>query len=156
MDALTLAHVLISLVGIAAGLVVVWGLGHSESMPRWTAVFLAATVATSVSGYFFQFHGVTPAIVVGGISLVLLAIAIAARYAFHFGGAWRWIYAATSVFALYLNVFVLVVQSFLKVPALHALAPKGVEPPFVLTQVVVLIAFAVVGFLSARRFQPAA
>ncbi len=142
---LTLIHTLISLVGIASGLVVLYGLLTSQRMPAWTAVFLAFTVATSVTGYFFPIHGFTPAIGVGIISLVILAVALAGRYAFHLAGPWRWIYAATATAALYLNTFVLVVQLFLKVPALHALAPKGSEPPFAITQGLVLLFFVVSG-----------
>jgi len=123
-------------------------------MNGWTLVFLGFTAATSLTGFGFPFHGVDPAIIVGIISLVVLAVAIAARYAFHLAGAWRWIYAVTAVIALYFNVFVLVAQSFLKIPALHALAPKGTEPPFGIAQGVVLLAFIVAGVLAVRRFRP--
>ena len=114
----TKLHVVISLIGIVSGLVVMFGLLAGQKLNRWTALFLISTVVTSVTGFFFPFHGVTPAIVVGIISLVLLAVAIVARYVRHLAGAWRWIYAVTAMISLYLNVFVLVVQLFQKVPAL--------------------------------------
>jgi hypothetical protein len=151
-----LVHTLISLVGIGSGLIVLYGLVTSQRMPAWTAVFLLFTVATSVTGFFFPIHGFTPALSVGGISLLILAACLAGRYVFHLARAWRWIYAATATAALYLNTFVLVVQLFLKVPALHALAPKGSEPPFAIAQVLVLLFFVVSGVLAARRFHPAA
>lgn len=153
---LTLIHTLISLVGIASGLVVLFGLIASQRMPGWTSVFLVATIATSLTGFVFPFHGPTPALGVGVISLVVLAIAVAGRYAFRLAGPWRWIYATTAVIALYLNTFVLVVQLFVKVPALHALAPKGAEPPFAIAQALVLLFFIVSGVIAARRFHPAA
>ena len=148
-------HVALSLIGIASGLVVAYGLTKSDSMDGMTLVFLATTVATSVTGFGFPFHGVTPAIILGCLSLVVLAATIAGRYLFHFAGPWRWIYAAGSVAALYFNVFVLVVQAFQKLPALHALAPKGSEPPFGIAQGIVLLAFLAVGLLWVRRFRPA-
>jgi len=154
MPTYTFVHVMISLVGIVSGFVVLYGLLTADRMNGWTLVFLGFTAATSLTGFGFPFHGVDPAIIVGIISLVVLAVAIAARYAFHLAGAWRWIYAVTAVIALYFNVFVLVAQSFLKIPALHALAPKGTEPPFGIAQGVVLLAFIVAGVLAVRRFRP--
>src|SRR5256885_4706381 len=148
----TIVHVLISLVGIASGLVVVFGLLTRKKLDGWTALFLATTVATSVTGFAFPFDHLLPSHKVGIISLVVLAVAILARYAFHLSGAWRRIYVITAVAALYLNVFVGVVQSFLKVPALHALAPKQTEPPFLVTQLVVLALFIVIGIMAAKRF----
>ena len=149
----TLVHVLISLVGIASGLVVVFGLLTGKRLNGWTALFLATTVATSVTGFAFPFDHLSPAHKVGIISLVLLAFAILARYAFHLSGAWRRIYVITAIAALYFNVFVAVVQSFMKIPALHALAPKQTEPPFLVTQLVVLVLFIVIGIMAAKRFQ---
>src|SRR6266700_7169596 len=148
----TLVHVLISLVGIASGLVVVFGLLTGKRLDGWTALFLATTVATSVTGFGFPFDHLLPSHKVGIISLALLAIAILARYAFHLAGAWRRIYVITAIAALYLNVFVGVVQSFLKVPALHALAPKQTEPPFLVTQLVILALFFGIGIMAAKRF----
>ncbi len=147
-------HVALSLIGIASGLVVAYGLTKSDRMNGLTLVFLATTVATSVTGFGFPFHGVTPAIILGCLSLAVLAATIAGRYLFHLGGPWRWIYAAGSVTALYFNVFVLVVQAFAKLPALHALAPTGSEPPFGIAQGMVLLAFIAVGVLAVRRFRP--
>src|SRR6267378_6717855 len=134
----TFVHVLLSLVGIGSGFVVMYGLLSGKHLRGWTAPFLATTVATSVTGFGFPFDHLLPSHKVGIISLALLAIAILARYAFHLAGAWRRIYVITAIAALYLNVFVGVVQSFLKVPALHALAPKQTEPPFLVTQLAVL------------------
>jgi len=148
----TLVHVLLSLVGIASGLVVVFGLLTGKRLDGWTALFLATTVATSLTGFGFPFDQLLPSHKVGIISLVLLAFAILARYAFHLRGVWRRIYVTTAVAALYLNVFVGVVQAFLKVPALHALAPKQTEPPFLVTQLVVLVVFIVIGIMAAKRF----
>ena len=154
MSPFTFVHVLLSLAGILSGLVVLHGLLTAARMPGWTAVFLATTAATSVTGFFFPFHGVTPAIVLGVLSLVVLAAASVARYGFHLSGMWRRVYAAGAVVALYFNVFVLVVQAFAKIPALHALAPTGSEPAFAVAQAIALAAFAVAGFLSVRRFRP--
>jgi len=148
----TLVHVLLSLVGIASGLVVVFGLLTGKRLDGWTALFLATTVATSLTGFGFPFDQLLPSHKVGIISLAVLAVAILARYAFHLRGVWRRIYVTTAVAALYLNVFVGVVQAFLKVPALHALAPKQTEPPFLVTQLVVLVVFIVIGIMAAKRF----
>jgi hypothetical protein len=104
-----------------------------------------------VTGYGFPFLHLLPSHVVGAISLVVLAVAIYARYARHLAGGWRGTYVIGAVIALYLNVFVLVVQSFLKVPALHALAPTQSEPPFAVAQLVVLVLFLVLGTLAVRR-----
>jgi hypothetical protein len=149
----TIVHVVISLIGIASGLVVVFGLLVAKRLKRWTALFLISTVATSVTGFFFPFHGVTPAIVVGVISLVVLAVAILARYVRHLTGTWRWIYVVTVMIALYLNVFVLIVQLFQKMPALKALAPTQSEPPFAVTQLVVLALFVVLTVIAAIKFR---
>jgi len=149
----TLVHVVISLVGIFAGFVVIFGLLNSKRLEGWTRVFLATTVATSVTGFFFPFHGVTPAIVVGIMSLVVLALAIYARYPRHLAGGWRKTYVITAMVALYFNVFVLMVQSFLKIPALHALAPTQSEPPFKLTQGVVFLLFVVLTIMAVIRFR---
>ncbi len=149
----TKLHVVISLIGIVSGLVVVFGLLVGRRLNAWTALFLITTVLTSLTGFFFPFHGVTPAIVVGIISLVLLAVAIVARYARRLAGAWRWIYVVTAMISLYLNVFVLIVQLFQKVPALKALAPTQTEPPFAVTQLVVLTLFALLTIIAAIKFR---
>jgi hypothetical protein len=156
MDTLTLVHVVLSLIGIVTGLVVLYGLLTANRMDGCTLVFFFTTVATSVTGFFFPFKGITPAIILGILSLVVLAAAIAARYAFHLAGSSRWIYVVGSVVAIYFNVFVLVVQAFLKIPALHTLAPKGSEPPFAIAQGIVLVFFILMGILSVKRFYPVA
>lgn len=153
MKTLTLIHVAISLVGILSGCIVVSGMLTARRLDGWTKLFLATTVATSVTGFFFPFHGLTPAVVVGILSLVLLAVAIFARHTRHFAGAWRKTYVISAVLALYLNVFVLIVQSFLKIPALNAIAPTQNDPPFKLTQLVVLVAFIALGIFAAIRFR---
>ncbi len=150
----TLIHVVISLVGIASGLVVLYGLLTGKRLDRWTVLFLLTTVLTSVTGFGFPFDHLLPSHKVGIISLVLLALAIVARYALHMAGAWRWIYTVCAVMALYLNIFVLVVQSFEKVPALKTLAPTQSEPPFLVTQLIVLALFIVLGIFAVRKFQP--
>jgi hypothetical protein len=149
----TLVHVVLSLVGIFAGLVVLFGMFSSKRLTGWTALFLATTVLTSVTGFFFPFHGFTPAIGVGIISLLVLAVAIYARYSRQLAGHWRWIYVVTAVIALYFNVFVAVVQGFEKVPVLKAMAPTQTEPPFKVTQLVVLALFVVLGIVAAIRFR---
>ncbi len=158
MTPFTFIHVVLSLVGIAAGLVVLRGLLGSKSSSGWTATFLGTTAATSLTGFLFPFHGVTPGIVLGVLSLIVLAAAVAGRYAFRLAGPWRGIYAAGSVAALYFNVFVLIVQAFAKLHALHALAPTTPPsgPVFSVVQGLALAVFAVMGVLAVRRFRPAA
>ena len=152
---LTKIHVVISLIGILTGVVVLIGLISGRRLNGWTAWFLASTVATSVTGFLFPFHGVTPGIIVGIISLILLAVAIFARYFRRFVGAWRWIYVVTAMIALYLNVFVLIAQLFQKVPSLKALAPTQTEPPFLVAQISTLLIFVVLTLAGAIRFRSA-
>jgi len=147
-------HVALSLIGIASGLIVLYGLLTGKLLRGWTALFLATTILTSVTGYPLPPFGFDPPRAVGTLSLVLLAAAVLALYAFHLAGAWRWIYVATAIAALYLNVFVGVIQAFLKLPSLHALAPTQSEPPFLVTQIVVLAAFVGLGVLALIRFHP--
>lgn len=149
-------HVILSLIGIASGLVVLYGLLTGRPFDAWTALFLATTVLTSITGFPLPPFGVTPGRVVGVISLVLLALALAALYGFRLAGAWRWIYVATATAALYLNVFVGVVQSFQKLSFLKPLAPTQSEPPFLIVQLIVLVAFVALGIVAAMRFHPAA
>jgi len=130
-----------------------FGLLAGKRLDAWTALFLLTTVATSATGFGFPFHKFTPAIGLGIISLVLLALAILARYVFHLAGGWRRTYVITAVTALYFNVFVLVVQSFQKSPALKKLAPTQSEPPFLIAQVVVLVLFVVIGIRAVKRFR---
>ena len=150
----TIIHTLISLVAIFSGLVVVLGLLGSKRLDGWTKWFLITAVATTVTGFFFPFHGFTPAIGLGIISLPLLALTIFARYPKHLAGPWRWIYVIGAVICLYFNLFVAVVQAFEKIPALHALAPTQAEPPFKLTQLVVLLVSALLAIVAAIRFHP--
>jgi hypothetical protein len=152
----TLVHVVLSLVGIFAGLVVLFGMFSSRRLDGWTALFLATTVLTSLTGFFFPRDQILPSHIVGVISLAVLAIAIFALYSRDLAGRWRWIYVVGTVLALYLNVFVGVVQSFLKVPMLNALAPTQSEPPFVIAQFVVLAVFVVLGVIAVRSFRPRA
>jgi len=152
---LTKIHVVISLMGILTGVVVLIGLISGRRFNGWTAWFLVTTVTTSVTGFFFPFHGVTPGIIVGIISLLLLAVAIFARYFRRFVGAWRWIYVVTAMIALYLNVFVLIAQLFQKVPALKALAPTQTELPFLVAQLSTLLIFVVLTIAAALRFRSA-
>ena len=149
----TAVHVVLSLVGIGSGLVALFGLLAGKRLDPWTALFLATTVATSVTGFGFPFDHLLPSHKVGIVSLLVLTVAIVALYALHLAGAWRRVYVICAVVALYLNVFVLVVQVFEKVPALEAIAPTQKEPPFVITQLVVLVLFGVLGVLAATRFR---
>ena len=148
-------HVVLSLVGIGSGFVVVYGLFAAKRLDVWTTVFLASTVATSVTGFLFPFERFLPSHAVGAVSLAVLAVAILARYALHLAGAWRRIYVVSAVIALYLNVFVLVAQLFQKVPALNALAPTQSEPPFLLTQLVLLALFIVLAIAATIKFRTA-
>ena len=150
----TLLHVAISLIAIACGVLVTIGMWRAQRVPLWTAVFLVTSVATSVTGFLFHSKSFGPAHVVGVISLVILALALVALYGYRLTGAWRWIYVASALAAFYLNVFVAVVQAFQKVPFLNALAPKGSEPPFAITQLVVVAGFIALGVIAARRFHP--
>jgi hypothetical protein len=147
--------VLISLVGIVSGLLVVYGLIKGQRFDGGTAIFLATTVLTSLTGFLFPFTHLLPSHIVGIISLVVLAVAIVARYPLHLAGAWRSIYVVSAVLALYLNVFVLVVQSFLKIPPVHALAPTQKEPPFLVVQLIVLAIFIVLGVFAVKGFRGA-
>ena len=149
-----LVHVAISLVGIAAGLVCLLDMLGSRLRRGWTATFLAATVATSVTGFFFPFVQLLPSHITGVISLVVLTPTFYALYRGHLAGWWRPVYVSGAIFALYLNCFVLVVQLFLKVPSLHALAPTQREPPFVGAQAALLLVMVICGLLSLRRFRP--
>jgi hypothetical protein len=151
----TLLHVAITLIAIASGLIVLFGMLGAHRLPGWTALFLVTTILTSVTGFMFPIHGFTPALGVGVISMVILAIALLALYSKHLAGPWRWIYVATAVTALWFNVFVLIVQSFQKLSALQALAPTQSEPPFLVAQGVALAVFLVLGILAAARFRPA-
>jgi len=150
----TIIHTLISLVAIFTGFVVLFGLLSGKRLDDWTKWFLVTAVATTVTGFFFPFHGFTPAIGLGLISLPVLALTIYARYAKNLAGHWRWIYVIGASLSLYFNVFVGIVQSFEKIPALKAMAPTQSEPPFKLSQLVVSALFVVLTFVAAIRFRP--
>jgi len=151
----TWVHVIISLIGIVTGFVVMKGMLASQRLDDWTAVFLATTALTSITGFGFPFEKLLPSHKVGIISLVVLLIAILARYAFGLSGRWRPAYVVTALAAQWLNVFVLVAQLFNKVTALHALAPTQSEPPFLIAQTVVMVLFIIVGIAALRQFRPA-
>lgn len=150
----TQIHVVISLVGIVSGLIVLFGMFGAKRMDGLTALFLATTALTSITGFFFPFHGVTPGIILGVLSLIVLALCIPARYTFQMAGKWRSTYVITAVVALYFNCFVLIAQSFQKIPSLHALAPKGNEPPFGIAQGILLVLFIIAGIRAVKKFQP--
>jgi hypothetical protein len=152
--AFTILHVIITLVAIGSGLIVVGGMFASDRLPVTTALFLFTTALTSVTGFLFPIHGFTPALRVGILACVVLAVALFALYKEHLVGGWRWIYVITVVASLYLNVFVLVVQSFVKVSALNALAPTQTEPPFAITQAVVLAIFILIALIAVIKFHP--
>jgi hypothetical protein len=149
----TIFHTVLSLVGIATGFVVLFGLLAGKRLDSWTKWFLITTAATTITGFFFPFHGVTPAITLGILSTVVLAVAIYARYPKHLACAWRWIYIVSALVALYFNVFVGIVQSFQKVPALKVLAPTQTEPPFAITQLVTLALFVILIVIAVIRFR---
>jgi hypothetical protein len=151
---LTLLHVLISLIGIIAGFIAVAGWLKSDPARLPTAVFLTTTILTSVTGFLFPFTTLLPSHIVGIISLVLLALATFALYGRHLSGLWRPIYAVAAMLSLYLNVFVLIIQSFLKIPLLKALAPTQTEPAFLVAQGFVLVIFAVLTVLTTVKFRP--
>ena len=155
LSAFTTLHVIISLIAIAAGLIVVVGMLGARRLPGTTAVFLATTVLTSVTGLLFPFSGLLPSHVFAIVSLVVLALAILALYALRLEGPWRWVYVLCALVALYLNVFVAVVQAFQKVAVLQPLSPTQSEPPFVIAQLAALVFFVILGALALRRFHPA-
>jgi hypothetical protein len=152
----TTVHVIISLIAIVAGIIVMFGLLGSSRMPGLTAIFLLFTILTSATGFLFPFEKLLPSHIIAIISLVLLAIACIALYGMKLSGAWRWIYVLTAMISLYFNVFVLVIQSFLKVPALTALAPGNPPsgPAFAVIQGIVLLFFVVVIIGAMRRYRP--
>jgi hypothetical protein len=156
LSAFTMVHVIISLIGIASGFVVLSGLLGSNRMAGMTALFLITTILTNATGFLFPFEKLLPSHIIAILSLVLLAIACLALYGMKLSGAWRWIYVVTALLSLYFNVFVLVIQSFLKIPALTALAPGNppAGPVFAVVQGVVLVFFVLVIIGAIRRFRP--
>ena len=152
----TVAHVVISLIAIAAGFIVACGMLASNRMEGWTALFLFTTVLTSLTGFGFPFDHVLPSHVVGALSLVVLLIAILGYYLYRLAGAWRWIYVVAALVALWFNVFVLIVQAFQKISFLQPLAPTQSEPAFQIAQGAALVIFVVAGILAVRKFHPPA
>jgi hypothetical protein len=150
----TLLHVIISLIAIGCGLVAVVAMLFSQRLSRWTALFLFATTLTSVTGFYFPGPFITPARIFGIASLVVLVPTLLARYAFRLQGAWRWIYVGGAVIVLYLNVFVLIVQSFAKIPQLQVLAPTQSEPPFLIAEAGALVIFILLGIVALVTFHP--
>jgi hypothetical protein len=142
----------LSLVGIGSGLVVVYGLLESKRLDRWTAVFLATTILTNVTGFLFPVHQFMPSHGVAIVSLIFLTFAVLARYRYGLAGGWRRTYVVMAVIALYLNVFVLIAQLFMKVPALKVLAPTQTEGPFKISQLTALLIFAVLAISAALKF----
>jgi hypothetical protein len=154
LSAFTTLHVVLSLIGILAGIVVLLGMLGARRLPGWTALFLLTTILTSVTGLLFPFSGLLPSHVLAIISLVMLALAVLALYVFDLQGIWRWVYVVSAVIALYLNVFVGVVQAFQKVAFLQPLSPTQSESPFVIAQLAVLAIFILLGGWAIRSFHP--
>ena len=156
LSAFTTIHVVISLIAIAAGFIAVFEMIANKSLGIWNTIFLWTTIATSVTGFGFPITGITPAIVVGIISLVILAVSLLALYSQRLVGPWRWVYVVTAIVALWFNVFVLIVQSFQKIPSLKTLAPTQSEPPFQIAQGAALVLVVVLAILAVRKFRPVA
>ena len=152
--AFTTLHVIISLIGLASGVVAVGAMLQDKRPGPWTAIFLASTVLTSVTGFLFHSAKIGPPHILGVLSLIVLALALVALYAMHLKGVWRPVYVISAVLALYFNAFVGVVQAFVKIEFLKALAPTGSEPPFLVAQLVVLVLFVLLAFLATKRFHP--
>ena len=154
MTAFTIFHVVLSLIGIVAGFVVIWGFLTAKGLDVWNAVFLTCTTLTSVTGFFFPIERFTPGLAVGILSLLALCVAVVARYPMQMHGRWRATYVVTALISQYFNVTVLITQSFQKVPALTALAPTQTEAPFLITQLAALTVFIVLGVAAVARFHP--
>jgi hypothetical protein len=150
----TIIHTVIALIGVATGLVVFVNWIRGRGLDTWNTIFLVSTILTSVTGFFFPFTQILPSHVFGIMSLIVLAVAIAALYHYRLNGVWRRVYVGTTLFALYLNCFVTVVQAFLKIPSVKALAPTQSEPPFLIAQSALLLLFIVGGITAAIRFRP--
>jgi hypothetical protein len=153
--AFTTLHVVISLIGIASGFVVVFGMMGGKRLPAVTMLFLVTTALTCLTGFLFPLKSVTPAVILGILSILVLLVATIALYGRHLAGAWRGTYVISAIVALYFNFFVLIVQSFQKVPALNALAPTQSEGPFKIAQLLALVVFIALGTLAFKRFRPA-
>jgi hypothetical protein len=153
LSAYTTLHVIISLIGIGTGFIVLFGLLNGKLLNLWNGLFLTTTILTSVTGFFFPYTKVTPGIILGILSLIVLAIALLALYVGHLIGPWRRTYAIAALIALYFNIFVLIAQLFAKVPAIHALAPTQTEAPFKIAQLLLLVLFIVLITLAAKKFR---
>jgi hypothetical protein len=151
--ALTYFHTLVSLIAIASGIPVVYGFIKSQVHPRWTTTYIVTTALTLITSFLFPFNGFTPAIGVGILCILIFLPTLYAKYRTSLGGIWRLVYVAGSTALLYFNCFVLVVQSFQKIPFLHTFAPTGSEPPFAIAQAILLLVAIVVGVLAVRRFR---
>ena len=154
MTPLTFIHVLLSLIGIATGFLVIFQMIGGKRLGGLNTIFLATTILTSVTGYFFPITKVTPGIIIGAISLVVLAIALFALYSKKLAGGWRTVYVVTAVMAQFFNVLVLIAQSFRKIPALHAMASTGEESIVKITQLCALVLLIVLGIAAGKRFHP--
>jgi len=152
--AFTLLHTIISVIGLLSGLIVLGGMYGAQRLPGWTALFLLTTALTSITGFFFPNAKITPGQIFGAITLIAMVPTLIGLYGFHLRGAWRWIYTGGAVIVLYLNFFVLVAQLFAKVTVLQPLAPTQSEPPFLITEIVVLAIFVVLGILALVKFHP--
>jgi hypothetical protein len=155
LEQFTYLHVFLSLVGIAAGIFIVYGLLNSRKLPILTALFLVTTAATSLTGFLFPFKGVTPGIILGILSMIVLILAAVALYSGKLAGVWRGTYVISACLAFYFNFFVLIAQSFAKVPALHAIAPSQASPGFGITQLAVLLIFILLTVRAFKKFRPA-
>ncbi len=154
MSGILLIHVVISLVAIISGIVVAYGFLMADRHNRSTLVYMLMTALTSLTGFLFPFHGVTPAIIVGIICLLIFIPTALARYTFHLAGIWRAVFVIGALVLLFFNCLVLIIQSFQKIPALNVLAPTGNEPPILVAQVALLVACVLIGYFSIRRFHP--
>jgi hypothetical protein len=152
--AFTLLHTIISVIGLLSGLIVLGGMYGAQRLPGWTALFLLTTALPSITGFFFPNAKITPGQIFGAITLIVMVPTLIGLYGFHLRGAWRWIYTGGAVIVLYLNFFVLVAQLFAKVTVLQPLAPTQSEPPFLITEIVVLAIFVVLGILALVKFHP--
>jgi len=151
--ALTLFHTLLSLIAIATGIRVVYGFLNNQTYPGWTTTYIVTTTLTLITSFLFPFHGFTPAIGVGILCILILIPTLYAKYRTSLTGIWRVVYVAGSAVLFYFNCFVLIAQSFQKISFLHALAPTGSEPPFAISQAVLLIGAIILGVMAVRRFR---
>lgn len=155
LEQFTLLHVYMSVVGLAAGLFLVFGLLTSRPLRILTALFLVTTAGTSLTGFLFPFKGMTPAIMLGILSVIALVLAVIALYVKKLAGVWRGVYVISAMLAFYFNFFVLVAQSFAKVHALNAIAPTPSSPGFGVTQLAVLFVFILLTIRAFKKYHPA-